>query len=299
MSEMKFSRKIFLQDRKRLHSFRQCPTYLSFLPGQTPSLQVTSTCRLLLFLICSRLWRLQRKGSAFRFFHRYVRLWLTQWGNALTYAVRLSVVFPSRYVARLFPCLLLPPFSFLRNLWRSAWLLILQQSGCCCPSFQLLSSNGQLNRIRNVRTGRPFVGAGPNSTPLTSPAGSKVPRRSTVSKDNRGQLTKPRSLLGERAEGRELSDSPTPGLLSGWQDAWPEKGWATRVVRQGLTWPWISIPKVSFPPQFTYVSADVLPYVSDMLHKGVVERTVGKVFLSRVFTVPKKDSDKARISLST
>ena len=34
-----------------------------------------------------------------------------------------------------------------------------------------------------------------------------------------------------------------------------------------------------------------------MLHKGVVEKSVGKVFLSRIFTVPKKDSDTARLIL--
>lgn len=67
----------------------------------------------------------------------------------------------------------------------------------------------------------------------------------------------------------------------------------SKVVRLGLTWPWIFIPKVSFPPTCVHFFSRHSSYVSEMLQKRVIKRTVGKVFVFCIFTVPKKDSDKA------
>lgn len=84
-------------------------------------------------------------------------------------------------------------------------------------SFQQRSAKPQQRR-----TNKPlFVRVGVNSPPFASLAGSKIPCKSNTT--------------GGKPEGSgQLSDSPFPGLLSGWQDAWPGKGKASRVVRQGL-----------------------------------------------------------------
>lgn len=85
------------------------------------------------------------------------------------------------------------------------------------------------------------------------------------------------------------------GCLLGWHHAWPAHGWAARVVRQGLTWPWTSLPPLRRPPVSSRVSSSVRPHVRDMLERGVVEPATGRVFLSRLFTVPKKDTGKTRL----
>ena len=66
-------------------------------------------------------------------------------------------------------------------------------------------------------------------------------------------------------------------------------------MRRGLSWPWETLPPLRWPPSHTTVSGGVLQHVEDMLEKGVVEKAFGKVFLSRLFTVPKKSSDKTRL----
>lgn len=48
------------------------------------------------------------------------------------------------------------------------------------------------------------------------------------------------------------------------------------------------------PPAMPKVQSSVLPPVRDMLEKGVVEPVMGRVFLSRPFTVPKNDLGKTR-----
>ncbi|KAK3893387.1 hypothetical protein Pcinc_002819 [Petrolisthes cinctipes] len=90
-------------------------------------------------------------------------------------------------------------------------------------------------------------------------------------------------------------EGPTRGCLTGWSAAWPSHIWAARVIRQGLSWPWISVPPLRLPPASTKVSLSVVPHVLEMREKGVVERATGRVFLSRLFTVPKKDQEKTRL----
>ncbi|KAK3895260.1 hypothetical protein Pcinc_001010 [Petrolisthes cinctipes] len=90
-------------------------------------------------------------------------------------------------------------------------------------------------------------------------------------------------------------EGPTLGCLTGWSAAWPTHGWAARIIRQGLSWPWITVPPLRLPPASTKVSLSVVPHVLEMREKGVVERATGRVFLSRLFTVPKKDQGKTRL----
>ncbi|KAK3890225.1 hypothetical protein Pcinc_005760 [Petrolisthes cinctipes] len=90
-------------------------------------------------------------------------------------------------------------------------------------------------------------------------------------------------------------EGPVRGCLTGWSAAWPSHGWAARVIRQGLSWPWISVPPLRLPPASTKVSLSVVPHVLEMREKGIVERATGRVFLSRLFTVPKKDQGKTRL----
>ncbi|KAK3893097.1 hypothetical protein Pcinc_003090 [Petrolisthes cinctipes] len=90
-------------------------------------------------------------------------------------------------------------------------------------------------------------------------------------------------------------EGPTLGCLTGWSAAWPAHGWAARIIRQGLSWPWITVPPLRLPPASTKVSLSVVPHVLEMREKGVVERATGRVFLSRLFTVPKKDQGKTRL----
>ncbi|KAG0719589.1 hypothetical protein GWK47_050124 [Chionoecetes opilio] len=91
------------------------------------------------------------------------------------------------------------------------------------------------------------------------------------------------------------SEPPFQGLLSGFRAAWPQRGWAARVVQNGLSWPWIALPPLRRPPSWTPVSTVLAAHVSDMHSSGVVEKARGKVFLSRISIVPKKDSSKGRL----
>lgn len=91
------------------------------------------------------------------------------------------------------------------------------------------------------------------------------------------------------------SDFPTAGLLSRSAAAWPSTGWAARVVRKGLTWPWIRRPPLRRPRATPKVKSSIFAHVQEMYRSGVVERTSGPVFTSRLFTVPKRGSAKDRL----
>ena len=107
--------------------------------------------------------------------------------------------------------------------------------------------------------------------------------------------TTPRTGEYQTVPSRGNNEGETLGCLSGWAASWPKGGWATKIVRQGLSWPWITRPPLVTPRKSASVSQSVVPHISEMLEKKVIERTSGKVFLSRLFTVPKKGSDRTRL----
>ena len=80
---------------------------------------------------------------------------------------------------------------------------------------------------------------------------------------------------------------------------WP-KGWSHEVCKRGLRWPWIGRP----PPLKIHrilpkTSPSVDRQVEGLIAKDVVEEAKGKVYLNRLFEVPKKDTDEMRLVLDT
>ncbi|MPC54231.1 hypothetical protein E2C01_048141 [Portunus trituberculatus] len=100
----------------------------------------------------------------------------------------------------------------------------------------------------------------------------------------------PKEALSARTKGKlplpdttaQDSDSPTAGLLSGWAASWPATGWAFRVVRKGLSWPWIRCPPLRRPLFTTRVKSPILRHVQDILQVGMVEPISGLVFTSHL-----------------
>lgn len=81
------------------------------------------------------------------------------------------------------------------------------------------------------------------------------------------------------------ADSRALGCLSHAADKW-----SGRLARRGLSWPWTDRPpRLRSPPTFTPTSPQVTALLQDMLAKGVLEVHRGPVFLSRPFTVPRRD----------
>ena len=105
----------------------------------------------------------------------------------------------------------------------------------------------------------------------------------------------PPIVKGEVADGDFLQT----GRLATRPRAWPRGTWAGRVVRRGLSWTWGARgrPALRRPPPCSRVSPAVLLAVQDMLRKEVVERVTGRVFLSRPFTVPRRDRPEPRFVL--
>lgn len=58
--------------------------------------------------------------------------------------------------------------------------------------------------------------------------------------------------------------------------------------------PWIKQPTLRHPPSFSRVAPDVAINFWEMLRDEVVEHASSKIFLSRAFTVPKKNSSATR-----
>ena len=71
-------------------------------------------------------------------------------------------------------------------------------------------------------------------------------------------------------------------------------------MARGLTWPWNTpgrAPTLRFSRPHRATPPSILARVQGLLADGVVERARGKVFLNRLFEVPKKDSDTTRLVL--
>ena len=84
----------------------------------------------------------------------------------------------------------------------------------------------------------------------------------------------------------------------GWHKSWPP-GWARRVVKSGLKWKWGPQgppPLLQRRPQRA-IKPSIQARVAELLADGVVEPAQHRVFLSRLFEVPKRDSMKTRLVL--
>ena len=84
----------------------------------------------------------------------------------------------------------------------------------------------------------------------------------------------------------------------GWHKSWPP-GWARRVVKRGLKWKWGPQgppPLLQRRPQRA-IKPSIQSRVAELLADGVVEPAQHRVFLSRLFEVPKRDSMKTRLVL--
>ena len=94
------------------------------------------------------------------------------------------------------------------------------------------------------------------------------------------------------------SDCLVQGRLIGWQRAWPP-GWPRKVVSRGLTWPWINKvwPPLKVPRPRKKRRPSLESRVEDLLVQGVIEPSVGKVFMNHLFEVPKRDSLETRLVL--
>lgn len=109
---------------------------------------------------------------------------------------------------------------------------------------------------------------------------------------------------------RELSPSPLESTIRTLQsqlpvgnfahcaNAWPPQTWAHRVVRHGVTWSWQDCrrPPLLTPTAPVSVQKEVREAILEMVSKGVLlpAQPDQSVFLSRIFLVPKRDSDKMR-----
>ena len=97
--------------------------------------------------------------------------------------------------------------------------------------------------------------------------------------------------------GREdVADSSGLGCLSQAADEWPRGTWAGKLARRGLTWAWASHPpRLRLPPALIPTSPRVSDMLRDMCRRGVLEEHQGPVFLSRPFTVPRRDRPEPRL----
>ena len=87
-----------------------------------------------------------------------------------------------------------------------------------------------------------------------------------------------------------------PGCLSHAASQWPRGTWAGRLARRGLSWSWNDRPpRLRPPPAKTRTSPHVSALLQEMRNQGVLEEHRGPVFLSRPFTVPRRDRPEPRL----
>ena len=93
------------------------------------------------------------------------------------------------------------------------------------------------------------------------------------------------------------SDSlPVGGRLQFFSKAWEDSRWGLSIVKNGLGWAWKSRPPKN--RKFTQLETPALAqYVEEMLEKQVIVKAEHLYFQSRIFSVPKKDSEKVRTIL--
>ena len=75
-----------------------------------------------------------------------------------------------------------------------------------------------------------------------------------------------------------------------------EGTWAGRLARRELSWGWTAFPpRLTQPPASTRTSPQVSALLQEMLQQGVLEVHQGPAFLSRPFTVPRRDRPEPRL----
>ena len=112
-------------------------------------------------------------------------------------------------------------------------------------------------------------------------------------------ISRPIATKGQTIAKTTSNDSLalTPGCLKGWEEAWPP-GWAWQVVKQGHSWWWKCSPPLRRRSPFTKVRPNVVLHIQNMINQDVVEEVSGKVFLSHIFSVPQKNSEKDQAAYS-
>lgn len=87
------------------------------------------------------------------------------------------------------------------------------------------------------------------------------------------------------------------GCLSGFVDSWPPHSWATKVVRMGMSWPWVLhlllYQSLSSWGRLLKVAQNI---VDNLLLEEVVKKAEKSV--SHAFTVPTSDSDMLRLVIN-
>ncbi|XP_064111508.1 uncharacterized protein LOC135219001 [Macrobrachium nipponense] len=90
--------------------------------------------------------------------------------------------------------------------------------------------------------------------------------------------------------------SQVGGRLYLFRHRWGFSSWVKSIVSRGLGWSWIKGP----PPPITFYqepTQELMDYSRDLLQKGAFSRTKNLKFQGRLFSVPKKGTDKRRVIL--
>ena len=126
---------------------------------------------------------------------------------------------------------------------------------------------------------------------------NKTPFKTLEGVTNLSEVTTPDEA---RITDPNPNDCRTPGRLLGWQDSWP-RGWARQVVTQGLRWKWLTgiAPRLGRFRHYVPASENLQEKIQKLLEKDVIEETKDKIYLNRLFEVPKKDSEETRLVLDT
>ncbi|XP_064096545.1 uncharacterized protein LOC135208375 [Macrobrachium nipponense] len=91
-------------------------------------------------------------------------------------------------------------------------------------------------------------------------------------------------------------DSQVGGRLYHFRHRWRFSNWVQSIVSRGLGWSWIEGP----PPPNTFYqepTQELVDYSQELLQKGAVLRTRNLKFQGRLFSVPKKGTDKRQVIL--
>ena len=106
------------------------------------------------------------------------------------------------------------------------------------PQPYAVPTTSQARVLRGPRARLPTKGRGAT---IASPFGPRGP--SSISSSGVDHSPSPPPSSPQPPSSR--NEGPSLGCLLGWSHAWPASGWAARIIKQGLTWPWLSMP-VSF-----------------------------------------------------
>ena len=156
----------------------------------------------------------------------------------------------------------------------------------------------------------PLLRAAPAKTPATTLTTSALPALLQLHLQYPGVLCRDATLppllavkisssgpfAPPRASAPPAADLRATGCLTHAADQWPRGTWAGRLARRGLSWQWTDHPpRLKLPPPYTRTPLQVSTLLQDMRLQGVLEVHRGPVFLSRPFTVPRRDRPEPRL----